>query len=97
LGFNIRLISGCLNYDLVKNLMNFSEQSVNEASLVYLSLVVVAFLLPFTYNGHKIFKKQNLEEFKFLEFMSDCLEYCTPLLLYTLAYTKLVHGNSSIR
>jgi len=57
LGFDIPLMSRCLNYEIVKDLIYFSEESLNEASLAYLSMIMITVVLPFSYNGHRTSRK----------------------------------------
>jgi hypothetical protein len=57
LGFSAPLLNEYFNYESVKDLIYFSERSLNEKSLVYLSMIIAAFLLPISYNVNHDCKK----------------------------------------
>lgn len=52
-------------------------------------MVVLSWVLPFTYNGAERESSQTTEYYSFLKSISNLLDFITPVLIYALGFTKL--------
>lgn len=84
-----------LDLSVVNNLLNSQEEEVvHSNSLIYLLILVLSWLMAYNFKIINRSKRKFLEELKFLEFLSNALEYIIPFLLYALCYTRKTSNHS---
>lgn len=83
-----------VDLNVIDNMVNIGSRVIEARSLVYLLVLILSWVLVFTYNVKSKTRVETQEELMLLEFLSNTLDYITPILLYTLCFTKLTNDGS---